>query len=294
MNVEEYFLPAPGSHPLLSRFLRSCYLPVKLAYSMLGAQKLLNVIRPSVFHSDYRVLDAYYDMMLERIRRFGLPLEQPVVLELGPGNSYIIPYNFLHHGTRRIYLVDKYPRQSSSEKQKRFFREESVHFMRKYGLENVSYIDMDDCKPCTARLSYIEGDILHIDIPEHVDFVFSVAVLQHVPDIVPLLEKLYSIMRPGALMYHIVDMKDKWHEFGTAFSFYRYSDKVWDGYLTNTSNYVNRLRFGEYMDIFTKCGFDVIHYTSWEYPMDERFLAPRFSTRNDLGIGMAHFFLKKP
>lgn len=89
-------------------------------------------------------------------------------------------------------------------------------------------------------------------------FVFSNAVLEHIrkSEFEIYVRELYRCHAPGSIGSHRVDLRD--HLTGSLHSL-RFSEKVWEeafGY--NSGFYTNRLRVNEIIDVFAKCGFDII------------------------------------
>ena len=282
-------------HSALASFLVSRFDSiVRFLYCKAGLFRLINALRPHVYHSDYESLNGYFDLMTYHLDRQGFDISGMSVLELGPGNSYINAYNFLHRGARKVILVDKFPRYCESEEQRSFIRSEMDYFINARKPDRCDYLDGDTCATNPRYIRFVAGDLCEIDIGEQVDLIYSIAVLQHIRDLPRYIKKMHTMLRDGGMAFHIVDLKDKFHFFGNPFLFYRYSDRVWDRFLTEESvTYTNRLRYREYVDLFAANGFEIVWESVLEYDAPPVALARRFVGRDDLHVGDAHFLLRK-
>ncbi len=283
-----------NNNSILFSFIRRNYFLIKFIYTRFRLYNLVKIFRPGIYDSDYDSLDRYFELMHRHLKKFKFKFRNAVVMELGPGNSYIIPYNFLHHGAKKVVLMDKYPRRDNTPHQRAYSRMEHEYFKNKHGADTARFFDViagmprDECVFCLA------GDLIYFDFPEKFDMVYSIAVLHHIHDLESSIQKMSSIMRKGGMMFHVVDFKDKWHSMGRPFAFYRYSDRIWNRYLTDASlTYTNRIRYNDYVEIFKKHGFTILWQQTWNFPVDEKKIDRRFARRTDLHIGDAHFLLKK-
>ena len=266
----------------------------RFLYCRAGLFRIINALHPKIYHSDYESLNGYFEVMIFHLDRLKFEISGKSVLELGPGNSYINAYNFLHRGARNMILVDKYPRYSESEKQKSFIRRERDYFKSLRQTERCDYLDGKTCEPDPRYIRFMAGDLCDLDVGEQVDFIYSIAVLQHIRDLPRYIRKMSDLLREGGMAFHAVDLKDKFHFFGNPFLFYKYSDRVWDRFLTEESvTYTNRLRYREYVDLFAANGFELVWESVLEYDVPPVNLARRFAGRDDLHVGDAQFLLRK-
>ncbi|HMP92835.1 MAG TPA: methyltransferase domain-containing protein [Phnomibacter sp.] len=86
--------------------------------------------------------------------------------------------------------------------------------------------------------------------------------LEHIPppDIEAIFKETFRILKPGGYVSCFVDMQDHYSYFDkniSAYNFLQFSDKQWAPY--NCSfHYQNRLRHPQYLQLFEKCGFEVV------------------------------------
>lgn len=283
-----------NKNSLFFAFVRRNYFLIKFLYTRLRLYNLVKIFRPGIYDSDYDSLDRYFELMHRHLVEFKFNFKNSLVMELGPGNSYIIPYNFVRSGAKKVIMLDKYPRQVNTSHQRAYSLAEHDYFKKKYGAETAPYFDSSAAMPREDYISYMAGDLIYTDFPEKFDLLYSIAVLQHMHDLEASIRKMSTMIKKGGMMFHVVDFKDKWHSLGRPFAFYRYSDRVWNNYLTDASlTYTNRIRYGDYIELFKKYGFTMLWQQTWEFPVDEKKTDNRFTGRPDLQIGDAHFLLKK-
>ncbi len=267
---------------------------VRFVYCKLRLFRLVNRLMPKVYSSDFRSLDGYFQIISRQIERHGFSIRGKSVLEIGPGNSFINAYNFLHAGARSVTLIDKYPRHCDSTVQRSFVRSEIDFFKMRWDIDRLEYVDDESCMPNPKYIRFISGDLGEIDFDERVDFIYSIAVLHHVRDLPGYIRKMSNILASGGMVFHVIDLKDKFHFFGNPFLFYKYSDFTWDRLLTEDAmTYTNRVRYREYIDLFASNGFELVWQVVREYEVPDIRLAPRFSGRDDLHIGDAQLLFRK-
>jgi SAM-dependent methyltransferase len=274
--------------------IRHFYFFVKFIYTRLRVYNLVKIFRPGIYDTDFESLDRYFELMHKYLKKFKFKFKNAHVMELGPGNSFVIPYNFLRLEAKKIILIDKYPRQYNTIHQRTYSLAEYEYFKKKYQVDSMRYFNLSSALPHEDFISYMAGDFVYLDFPDKFDLIYSIAVLQHIQDLESSIKKMSLIIKKGGLMFHVVDFKDKWHFLGRPFAFYRYSDKTWNNYLTDASlTYTNRIRYDDYIKLFKKYGFTILWQQTWEFPVNEKKINQYFAGRNDLHIGDAHFLLKK-
>lgn len=267
---------------------------VRFAYCKLRLFKLVNRLMPRVYSSDFRSLDGYFSIISRQMEKHGFSIKGKSVLEIGPGNSFINAYNFLHAGARSVTLIDKYPRHCDSVAQRSYVRSEIDFFKIRWDVDRFEYVDNESCLPDPKYIRFIAGDLGEVDFDERVDFIYSIAVLHHIRDLPRYIRKMSDILSSGGMVFHVIDLKDKFHFFGNPFLFYKYSDFTWDRLLTEDSiTYTNRVRYREYIDLFASNGFELVWQVVREYEVPDIRLAPRFSGRDDLHIGDAQLLFRK-
>ena len=267
---------------------------IRFFYCKMRFYKIANLFLPHLYTSNYESLNSYFQIISDALRKNSFTIKGKTVLEIGPGNSYINAYNFLLNGARKVLLVDKYPRQSGTRRQKSYIQDEIEYFKSRYNIDRLECIDQNTCTLDHNHIVFIAGDLCTIQLNIKVDFLYSIAVLHHIKELDRYIKKMHEILNTGGMMYHVVDLKDKFHFIASPFLFYKYSDFTWEHFLTDKAvTYTNRMRYREYIDMFIGNGFDVVWQKTISYKIPEFPINKKFSDRPDLDIGDAHFLLRK-
>ncbi len=109
----------------------------------------------------------------------------------------------------------------------------------------------------SVPLKHIVTSIYEPSIPfETIDIMSSRAVLEHFLDFEIACQKLWKLMSPGAIAYHLIDLVD--HRSYLSLEYHQWSflaeDEQW------SDNMCNRLRASEIYECFEKTGFKVKAY----------------------------------
>jgi SAM-dependent methyltransferase len=197
-----------------------------------------------------------------------MPIADSTFYEFGAGWDLIPPLSFFACGVQRQLIVDIRPLLKLdllNETIRKFQRVEfCVPLMRKPDrflearADSIQllkdYYGIEYTAPCDARNTKLEAG--------SVDFVTSTNTLEHIPrhDIESILRECHRLLRCDGVMSFRTDYQDHYSYFDSTISVYnflQYSDKAWS--LFNPSlNYQNRMRHRDYLEIFRKCGFEVL------------------------------------
>lgn len=154
------------------------------------------------------------------------------------------------------------------------------HIAEQLGLAPPSFAEFEDL----AEFGIIYRAPMRItDISdESFDCFYSIDTLEHIPP-VPLAEVLTTSrmrLKPGGIAVHIIDYSDHYAREGGAsrINFLRYSDRDWERH-NSKFLYMNRLRHGQFLELFEKAGYRTIDADPFsldvtEIPVSE--LDPKF------------------
>jgi SAM-dependent methyltransferase len=267
---------------------------IRFLYCKLRFYKIFDFFLPRLYSSNYESLNSYFDIIAGALKKNKFTIEGKRILELGPGNSYINAYNFLRNGAKEVILIDKFPRYADSERQKSYIRNEIDYFKSKHRVKKFDYVDETTCCLNENCITFIGGDLCECALDRKVDFIYSIAVLHHIKGLDRYIRRMSELLNPGGMMYHVIDLKDKFHFFGNPFLFYKYSDFTWDRLLTDEAvTYTNRVRYGEYLDMFAASGLVLVWENTISHDIPKMRINSKFAGRNDLSIGDAHFLVRK-
>ncbi len=205
-------------------------------------------------------------------------------LELGPGDSLLSAPIAHVFGAHNCYLVDA---GDFASREMRPFQQLG-DLLRACGKDVSDLAGARDWDDVLARCNteYRVGglDALRSIRDESVDFIWSQAVLEHIPkrDFLETMRELRRVLRKGGCCSHTVDLTD---HFNGQLNNLRFSESRWESpFFAASGFYTNRIRFGEMMAMFESAGFNAAQLSSksWEQlPTARRLLDARFSTLPD-------------
>jgi SAM-dependent methyltransferase len=246
-------------HPWISALYNACDVPVRFCYCNLGP--LSRLAQRALFWTAYssvpRYLAQFHATWSRVFAERGVNLRGATVLELGPGNSYFNAFCFLHYGAARVILVDKYPRQKPTARQREYLRAEARFLREEIGAPEAE-TPVEELRR-RGVFEHVEGDLLQLSLPP-VDLIFSHSVLEHVEEPGAYVARMASALKPGGFACHAIDLRDHYN-FGAPHLFLRFSDAAWKRWLTRPGlSYTNRWRYDDFAAAFGNAGFE----TLWE------------------------------
>ena len=132
------------------------------------------------------------------------------------------------------------------------------------------------------------------------DFVYSQAVLEHVPkaEFAAIMGEIHRILKPGGASSHDVDFQD---HLGYSLNNLRFSEALWEApwFARRSGFYTNRLRLSQMLAVFRDTGFEVevLQTEKWpKVPLSRQALDPDFRAfgADDLCTWHAFIGLAKP
>lgn len=265
----------------------------RFAYCRLGwISKLMNkILFWTLYSTDFKVLDEKFEKTKQILNDQNISIKGKTILELGPGNTYINAYNFLMLGAKKVILVDKYPRLIETDKQKEFFEKEIEYIAKKYG-PKLPFIE--DGEIDSKYVQFIDKDLTEANI-RNIDFIFSNSVLEHIKSVEDNIRAMSLCLNKNGYMLHNIDLRDHYNS-NTPFLFYKYSDKIWNKYLTKEGiSYTNRWRCDDFVKTFREYGFKTIYEKKTKAHLDNIKLDNKFALKrkSDLEITILYLLLQK-
>ena len=213
---------------------------------------------------------------LEQVRLVGQtigPLKGRVVLELGVGWYPTIPLLFRAAGAERVILADLERLLDA----RTFSNAANFLNTRAATVAEALGLPLDEVRQSLtfgagstldqllvqANMEYRVPLELEGLTTDTVDVITSRAVLEHfAPEsLESLLVSFERVLKPDAVMCHIIDNSDPWQHHDASISpvnFLRYDDSVMWALGLNPQNYRNRLRHSEYLELFERSGYEVV------------------------------------
>jgi SAM-dependent methyltransferase len=200
-----------------------------------------------------------------------------VLLELGPGDSLFSALIARSLGAARTYQVDAGD----------FATRDVAAYRGMLGyLGTPAREETLEAILSAAGSTYLTGGLGSLrTIPSgSVDFVWSHTVLQHVPldQFEDLVRETRRVLKEDGACSHEIDLRDM---LGGRLENLRFSDRVWESRLFRSSGfYANRLRRGELLALFRRCGFEAEEVSTARFgslPTPRAAMAPRFRELGD-------------
>ena len=189
-------------------------------------------------------------------------IEKMNCLEMGPGADLGVGLYLLSKGIGKYYAFDKNNLVSSVDPQ---FYAYFLNFLR----ERDNQVDIDflskqlenAANNKNGNLNYIvseEFDLLSNFEKNSIDFVFSQAAFEHFENIHQTIKQLSLIVKPGAIMVALVDLKthSRWIRDKDPNNIYRYSECFYN--LFHFPGSPNRIRPYQYKAVLHKHGWENI------------------------------------
>lgn len=232
-------------------------------------------------------------VVTEHVARAGWSdLRDRVVVELGPGDSLATALIGRALGAREIWLVDAGA----------FARTDLPPYIRLAGFLRSKGLAVPPVQTfkstdemlgaCSAR--YLTNGLTGLaEIPsQHVDLVFSQAVLEHVRlrEFPRLLTEMRRLLRPDGVASHQVDLKD---HLAASLNHLRFDEQRWESeFMARSGFYTNRLRRATIVELFEAAGFTtrVDGVRRWpSVPLPRAALAPAFRDLPDEELTISQF-----
>ncbi len=221
------------------------------------------------------------------------------IVEIGPGDSIAGALWAKAHGAEQSWLIDV----------GRFAVDDPAHYravlecIARHGLVPPVLAPPGGIASVLAASGAVyrtDGVAAFVEIPDaSIDFVFSQAVLEHIPlgQFERFLAESFRVLRPGGAASHMIDLRD---HLGGALNNLRFSHRFWESSVVSRSGfYTNRLSASQICRLTEAAGFivsttQILRWTALPTPRPA--LSREFQARSDAELTIAGFtlLLKKP
>ncbi len=216
---------------------------------------------------------ACFKQIHELARTYGLFPENRSILEIGAGKPLGMGLFWNFAGARRYTSIDKFVPVNLDELWlSRFQWLVGMNLFRPAPFEMGDLVrkDGDGYQLNRERIDLIQGDFdTHPFQPESFDFIYSLAVLEHVTGIETVLKKMHRILRSGGMMIHLIDLREHHTHLRTvpdknrSTEFMKYSRADWEKrYPPGSEHYINRLRASDFRQSFLEAGFEIVDFAA--------------------------------
>ena len=179
------------------------------------------------------------------------------VIELGPGDSLFTGVIAKTLGASRSVMVDVGAYATTDITAYL----QLINFLREKGYSPPSVNPSDTLKEIldVCNSEYLTNGVESLNhlADCSIDFCFSNAVLEHVPngEFQELMNESKRVLKPDGVCVHRVDFKDHLED---GLNNLRFTEAIWEGeWFKKSGFYTNRIRYSSMMEIFKKTGFEV-------------------------------------
>ena len=180
------------------------------------------------------------------------------ILEIGSGWMPIMPYFFKQLGE----AGNSYTYDINEHYDNVYIDELNSIFENNYGLTDKNSFKGKYNFPEFVKY-FPNSNVITSELANGIDIIFSRFVLEHVTpsDLKAMHERFYNQYDENTMILHFISPSDHRAYSDKSISHYdflQYSQKEWDNIQTKF-DYHNRLRLPQYLDVFSKAGFEIIH-----------------------------------
>ena len=254
------------------------YLPFKTHINQFFQRRGTGAISLDDQHFGWKIGHAQDHLALWQKHFPNLDRSSAHVLELGTGWYPIVPVYFWLHGVNSMDSLDLYPWISAEHCRttaQKFVEWNSSGQLQPFlgGVDSARWAQLEQAArvqmPLESFLSMIGLRTLVGDatstlagMHESYDFICSNNTLEHILEVplVAILKHFKGLLSPGGGSSHFIDLSDHFGHFDrsiTAYNFLKFSPQQWR-LIDNDIQPQNRLRWPQYIEIFTKLGYPVV------------------------------------
>lgn len=176
------------------------------------------------------------------------------ILEIGPGDNFLLDFIFLLSGANNIYLIDRFKTSINNADHFKLFN----HYLMNKS-QFLNDIFLEDAKDLFKKIQYFSNSPIETFNKlerNSIDLIFSHDVLEHVSDIQTAIETISVLLRKGGYTLHQIDLRDHLHlNDGCYLDFLKYSPRFWK----NFGDITNRHRYSKYIELFKKYNLEILH-----------------------------------
>ena len=181
-------------------------------------------------------------------------IKKKQLLEIGPGDNFLLDFIFLLNGASNIYLIDRFKTSINNTDHFKLFN---------YYITNHSQFLNDNhvknAKDLFKKIHYFSNSPIETFNKlkrSSIDLIFSHDVLEHVSDIESAIETISLLLRKGGYTIHQIDLRDHLHlNDGCYLDFLKFSSRFWKYF----GDITNRHRYSKYIELFKKYNLEILH-----------------------------------
>lgn len=199
--------------------------------------------------------------MKNLVIKHGMNISNSKILEIGSGKySLLTALLWLIRGASCYVGIDKYCDAFQNDFWVDIYKSQiRAHF--ETGSQVIKDILNNNWDNILNRFLIFKHDFLNVSLDcNSYDFVYSLAVMEHIEEPQKTIEKSFKLLKSGGLCYHNIDLKPHGHGQESAVEILKYSSEEWSIMKKSWTNwtYLNRLRASEWEQMFKNFDFEIL------------------------------------
>ena len=193
-------------------------------------------------------------------------INNPVIMEIGPGDSLFSMIYSRRYSSERIYFIDVDDFATKDLK---------LYFQLQKNLEKEKYLESKICnnfKNFEELLNFYNGLYLKSGLnslrkidDNSIDYIFSHSVMEHIRkyELEKFIKEMFRVLKPNGVISHNINYKDHLAE---SLNNLRFNEDLWESkFFANSGFYTNRVPAVEMHNLFKKSGFILVkeYFGKW-------------------------------
>jgi len=197
-------------------------------------------------------------------------LEDLKIVEIGPGSSMIPAALFASAGAKHLYSVDIFEHPAIREALPYRTAFDLAKLDADYFVRDANDVILkEEGGKATLNPDYItflKRESFDTGLPDaSVDYVFSMATIEHLNDPLQSIMEWKRILKPGGISAHIAGLVDH-RDFSKPYEYLKLNPAVWRAQFgpgrTPLHHFVNQWRPIDFRRAFEKAGFEILEYST--------------------------------
>jgi SAM-dependent methyltransferase len=203
------------------------------------------------------------------VKQFG-SLKDLSIVEIGPGSSMIPAALYASAGARHLYCVDIFEHPAIRDALPYRTAFDLAKLDADYFVRDADEIILKEESGKAALnpdyITFLKRESFDTGLPDaSVDYVFSLATIEHLNDPLRSIAEWKRILKPGGISAHIAGLADH-RDFSKPYEYLKLDPAAWRAQFgpgrTPLHDYVNQWRPVDFRRAFEQAGFEILEYAT--------------------------------
>ena len=226
-------------------------------------------------------------------------INEPVILEIGPGDGVATAIYSRVYNSPKVYLIDiKEVADTNISK----YKDIIFSLKDEKNFQNINFSSLKSISDLLNEFntSYLTDGLKSFKKIENssVDYIFSHSVMEHIrlSTLDEMIEEMNRVLKVGGLVSHNINYND---HLSDSLNNLRFPKRIWESnFFANSGFYTNRVPAIEMHKKFVESGFEIVYqnFGSWEkLPLKRKYIHKEFSKYSDKELNncTSNFIAKK-